>query len=140
MEQRDVRMAPSSLVAMLLFVGSVGGGVGLILGPSFEVIGGAPAWTRGVFLACWVSSGLLLVLDKKGSIADLKPLGLSLLALVLMMTVSGVRGDEAQGLAAEFSDLVRAMMVYIGLVLSPVVSVLIHVGEIFERWKTLRSS
>jgi hypothetical protein len=140
MEQKNTRMAPSNLVAMLLFVGSVGGGVGLILGPSFEVIGGAPAWTRGVFLACWVSSGLLLMLDKNGSIADLKPLGLSLLALVLLMAVSGVREDDAPGMGADFSDLDRAVTVYIGLVLSPVVSVLIHVGEILERWKTLRSS
>lgn len=139
MEERNARMAPTNLVAMLLFVWMVGAGVGLILGPNLVVIGAAPSWTRGVFLACWVSSGLLLMMDKKGRISDLKPLGLSLLWLMLLMAFSGPRDSDAEGLGREISDVVRWLMIFGGLVLAPVLSLMVHVSEFYSRWKAASS-
>lgn len=133
---KNARMNPANLVAMLLVVAAVGTGVGLILGPSFNVIGGAPAWTRGVFVACCTSSGLLFLLDRRGSVSDLKPLGLAFAALVLLMAVSGVDSGQGEGgLSGAISDAKRDLLIYVGLVLMPVFILIQHVSQVYTRWR-----
>lgn len=133
MENGNTRMTPANTVAMFLVVGVVAAGFGLILGPSFEVIGAAPTWTRGVFLACTVANVLLFALDKLRSLSDLKALGFSLLFLVLLMTFSGAGRENAEGLDAALDDMTRWLVVYGGLVLAPIAALMEHGGGVYTR-------
>jgi hypothetical protein len=52
------------------------------------------------------------------------------------MAVSGMDSGRGEGgLSGEISDVKRDLLVYVGLVLTPVFALLQHVSQVYTRWR-----